>query len=477
MAIAATSAKNGSIWSRLNQYTDLMLAGAVCAIVGMMIVPLPKWLIDILFITNLSLSLVILMAALYAPRSALQFSVFPSLLLLTTLFRLGLDISATRLILLEANAGEVVKAFGDFVVGGNFVVGVVVFLILIVVNFVVITNGAGRVAEVAARFTLDAMPGKQMAIDAELNAGAISDEQARTRRQTVQQEADFYGAMDGASKFVKGDAMAAIIIMVINIVGGFVIGVVQLKMQLGVALSTYTILTVGEGLVSQIPALLISTATGMIVTRAASAPGQQPGPRHQRPVVQQSARTGHRGCPDADDGADPGRAQARLHPHRRRAARRRVRAAQKRRRPSGIRRRGRRRCARRSGRARQPDPIAARRPDQRRDRLRPDRAGRRRERRQSAQPRDPDPPSDRARSGHHRADHSHPRRPATASRYLRRPLARRRSRARRSARQPHDGDESRDRRRVHRRTGRPARHRARVRATGALDRARDARAR
>ena len=263
--------RTGSIWTRLNQYSDLMLAGAVCAVVGMMIVPLPKWLLDILFITNLSLSLVMLMAALYA-RDALQFSVFPSLLLLTTLFRLGLDISATRLILLEANAGEVVKAFGDFVVGGNFVVGVVIFLILIVVNFVVITNGAGRVAEVAARFTLDAMPGKQMAIDAELNAGAISDEQARTRRQTVQQEADFYGAMDGASKFVKGDAMAAIIIMVINIVGGFVIGVVQLKMQMGVALSTYTILTVGEGLVSQIPALLISTATGMIVTRAASAP-------------------------------------------------------------------------------------------------------------------------------------------------------------------------------------------------------------
>src|ERR1700730_12172454 len=270
MAIATTGG-GGSLFARLAQYTDLMLAGAVCAVVGMMIVPLPKWLIDILFITNLSLSLVMLMAALYA-KDALQFSVFPSLLLLTTLFRLGLDISATRLILLEANAGEVVRAFGDFVVGGNFVVGVVIFLILIVVNFVVITNGAGRVAEVAARFTLDAMPGKQMAIDAELNAGAISDEQARTRRQTVQQEADFYGAMDGASKFVKGDAMAAVIIMVINIVGGFVIGVVQLKMPLDKALSLYTILTVGEGLVSQIPALLISTATGIIVTRAAAAP-------------------------------------------------------------------------------------------------------------------------------------------------------------------------------------------------------------
>src|SRR4030088_2805207 len=217
-----------------------------------------------------------LMASLYA-RDALQFSVFPSLLLLTTLFRLGLDISATRLILLEANAGEVVKAFGDFVVGGNFVVGVVIFLILVIVNFVVITNGAGRVAEVAARFTLDAMPGKQMAIDAEMNAGSIDEDTARKRRRAVQQEADFYGAMDGASKFVKGDAIAAMVIMVINIIGGFVIGVMQLKMPIGDALGTYTLLTVGEGLTSQIPALLISTATGMIVTRAASEPGSNLG--------------------------------------------------------------------------------------------------------------------------------------------------------------------------------------------------------
>ncbi|MBV9132559.1 MAG: FHIPEP family type III secretion protein, partial [Chloroflexi bacterium] len=246
-----------------------MLAAAVCAIVAMMIVPLPEWLLDVLIVTNLSLGLIMLMVALYA-RDALQFSVFPSLLLITTLFRLGLDISATRLILLQAHAGQVVTAFGNVVVGGNFVVGVVVFLILIVVNFVVITNGAGRVAEVAARFTLDAMPGKQMAIDAELNAGAINEETARTRRRAIQQEADFYGAMDGASKFVKGDAMAAIIIMAINIVGGFVIGVIQLKMQLADAFGTYTLLTVGEGLTSQIPALLISTATGIIVTRAGS---------------------------------------------------------------------------------------------------------------------------------------------------------------------------------------------------------------
>ncbi|HEV7663835.1 MAG TPA: flagellar biosynthesis protein FlhA [Chloroflexota bacterium] len=276
MAVASAALNSGDggggIVARLSRYSDLVLAAAVCAVVGMMIVPLPEWLLDLLIILNLSLGLIMLMVALYA-RDALQFSVFPSLLLLTTLFRLGLDISATRLILLQAHAGQVVTAFGSFVVGGNFVVGVVVFMILIVVNFVVITNGAGRVAEVAARFTLDAMPGKQMAIDAELNAGAINDETARTRRKAVQQEADFYGAMDGASKFVKGDAIAAIIIMVINIAAGFVIGVMQLKMQMGDALSAYTLLTVGEGLTSQIPALLISTATGMIVTRAASEPG------------------------------------------------------------------------------------------------------------------------------------------------------------------------------------------------------------
>jgi flagellar biosynthesis protein FlhA len=278
MAVASLTAgqTGGSVWERLNRYSDLMLAAAVCAIVGMMIIPLREWMLDLLIITNLSLGLMMLVVALYA-RDALQFSVFPSLLLLTTLFRLGLDISATRLILLQAHAGQVVTAFGNVVVGGNFVVGVVVFMILIVVNFVVITNGAGRVAEVAARFTLDAMPGKQMAIDAELNAGAIDEVTARTRRRAVQKEADFYGAMDGASKFVKGDAIAAIIIMIINIVAGFVIGVVQLKMQLGDALSIYTLLTVGEGLTSQIPALLISTATGMIVTRAASEPGSNLG--------------------------------------------------------------------------------------------------------------------------------------------------------------------------------------------------------
>ncbi len=272
MAVAAGTLRPGeSIWTRINRYSDVLIAAAISAIVGMMIVPLPEWLLDLLIIVNLSLGLVMLLVAVYS-RSALQFSVFPSLLLITTLFRLGIDISATRLILLQAHAGQVVSAFGSFVVGGNFVVGVVVFLILVVVNFVVITNGAGRVAEVAARFTLDAMPGKQMAIDAELNAGVIHEEVARARRRAIQQEADFYGAMDGASKFVKGDAIAAIIIMLINIVGGFVIGVFQLKMPIMNALGSYTLLTVGEGLVSQIPALLISTATGMIVTRAASEP-------------------------------------------------------------------------------------------------------------------------------------------------------------------------------------------------------------
>ncbi len=273
MAVAAGTLHggSGSVLARIEKYSDVFIAGSVAAIVGMMIVPLPEWMLDLLIIVNLGLGLTMLLAAIYV-REALQFSIFPSLLLITTLYRLGIDISATRLILLQAHAGQVVSAFGSFVVGGNYVVGVVVFLILVVVNFIVITTGAGRVAEVAARFTLDAMPGKQMAIDSELNQGLINEDVARTRRRNIQKEADFYGAMDGASKFVKGDAIAAILIMVINIVGGFVIGVFQLSMPLMDALGSYTLLTVGEGLVSQVPALLISTATGMIVTRAASDP-------------------------------------------------------------------------------------------------------------------------------------------------------------------------------------------------------------
>ena len=203
-----------------------------------------------------------------APAAGLL--VFPSLILVATLFRLALNVSATRLVLLDGYAGKVIEAFGHFVIGGSLIVGLVIFVILVVIQFVVITNGAGRVAEVGARFTLDAMPGKQMAIDADLNAGLITEDQARLRRAEVAGEADFYGAMDGASKFVKGDAIAAIIITLINLIGGFTIGIVQHKMSFGDAVSTYSLLTVGDGLVSQIPALLLSVATGIIVTRAAS---------------------------------------------------------------------------------------------------------------------------------------------------------------------------------------------------------------
>lgn len=269
--MSASSARSlrPSALGRLMQYSDVVLAMAVVVIVGMMIVPLPTWLLDVLISVNIAVALTILLVSMYM-HEPLNFSVFPSLLLVTTLFRLGLNISATRLILLHAHAGKVIDAFGSVVVGGNYIVGVVVFLILVIIQFVVITNGAGRVAEVAARFTLDAMPGKQMSIDADLNAGLINEDEARRRRRNIEMEADFYGAMDGASKFVKGDAIAAIVIILINILGGFAIGVLQLNMPLGKALQTFTILTVGEGLVSQIPALLISTATGIIVTRAAS---------------------------------------------------------------------------------------------------------------------------------------------------------------------------------------------------------------
>jgi flagellar biosynthesis protein FlhA len=249
--------------------SDVLLAVGVALILGMMIIPLPESVLDILLITNIAIALVMLLVAMYI-TAPLQFSAFPALLLLATLFRLGLNISSTRLILLQGHAGSVIDAFGHFVVGGNYVVGVVVFMILVVIQFVVITNGAGRVAEVAARFTLDAMPGKQMAIDADLNAGLINEAQARQRRRAIEQEADFYGAMDGASKFVKGDAIAGVLIIFVNILGGLAIGVFQLGLSPAQALGRYTLLTVGDGLVSQIPALLISTATGIIVTRAAS---------------------------------------------------------------------------------------------------------------------------------------------------------------------------------------------------------------
>src|SRR4051794_22831967 len=254
---------------RVMRHTDLVAAGAVVLVVVMMIIPLPAAIIDLAITLNISVALAIVTATLYLPR-ALDFAAFPSLLLLTTLFRLAINISVTRLILLHGDAGHVVKAFGNFVVGGNVAVGLVVFLILVVIQFVVITNGAGRVAEVAARFTLDAMPGKQMAIDADLNAGQITDEQARKRREEIGQEADFYGAMDGASKFVKGDAMAGVLITVINLIGGLVVGVAQMGLPFSQAIQHFSLLTVGDGLTAQIPALLISVATGILVTRSTS---------------------------------------------------------------------------------------------------------------------------------------------------------------------------------------------------------------
>jgi flagellar biosynthesis protein FlhA len=257
------------VLKRVSRYTDLIAAGVVVMVVVMMVIPLPPMLLDLAITLNISAALAIVVATLYVPR-ALDFSSFPSLLLLTTLFRLAINVSVTRLILLEGDAGHVVKAFGEFVVGGNVVVGLVVFLILVVIQFVVVTAGAGRVAEVGARFTLDAMPGKQMAIDADLNAGQITEEQARQRRDDISREADFYGAMDGASKFVKGDAMAAILITAINLIGGIVIGVLQQGLPFSQAVQHFSLLSVGDGLAAQIPALLISVAAGIIVTRSAS---------------------------------------------------------------------------------------------------------------------------------------------------------------------------------------------------------------
>jgi flagellar biosynthesis protein FlhA len=254
---------------RLLRHTDLLAAVAVVMVVTMLVVPLPSAILDLLITINISAALTIVAATMYLGK-ALDFASFPSLLLLTTMFRLAINVSVTRLILTTGNAGSVVKSFGAFVVGGNVIVGLVIFLILVVIQFVVVTNGAGRVAEVGARFTLDAMPGKQMAIDADLNAGLITDEVARERRSEISREADFYGAMDGASKFVKGDAMAAVIITLINLVGGIIVGVAQHGLSFSQATHQFSLLTVGDGLAAQIPALLISVATGIIVTRAAS---------------------------------------------------------------------------------------------------------------------------------------------------------------------------------------------------------------
>lgn len=264
--MAKTSA---SLTGSLGRVSDLFVVFAVVLIVVMMVLPLPPFVLDLLLAVNISLSLLILLIAMNV-REALEISVFPSLLLVTTLFRLALSVSSTRLILLTGNPGQIIVAFGNFVVGGNYVVGFVIFLILVIVQFIVITKGAERVAEVAARFTLDAMPGKQMSIDADLNSGLITEAEARKRRIEIAREADFYGAMDGASKFVKGDAIAGIIIIIIDLLGGLAIGMFQRGLDFSAALNRYALLMVGDGLVSQIPALLISTATGIIVTRGAS---------------------------------------------------------------------------------------------------------------------------------------------------------------------------------------------------------------
>lgn len=258
-----------SMRKKVQNYSDIGVALLMVLIIIMMVVPLPTWLIDILLAMNITLGVVTLLVTFYVKR-ALDLSIFPTLLLISTLFRLSLNVSTTRLILLYGNAGELINAFGNFVVGGNYVVGIIMFLILVIIQMLVITKGAERVAEVAARFTLDAMPGKQMSIDADLNSGLIDEQGAKQRRQDIQREADFYGAMDGASKFVKGDAIAGLIITTINIIGGLSIGIFMRGMDAAQAAGHYSLLTVGDGLVGQIPALLMSTAMGVIVTRAAA---------------------------------------------------------------------------------------------------------------------------------------------------------------------------------------------------------------
>jgi len=247
--------------------SNIMSAVAVLVILSLMVIPVSPVLLDVLMTFSIAMAVLVMLVSLYL-REPLQFSTFPSLLLVMTLFRLALNVASTRLILSRGQAGQVVQSFGDFVVGGNYVIGVIVFVILVIVNFLVITKGSTRIAEVSARFTLDAMPGKQMAIDADLNAGLISERDARQRRQKIAHEAEFFGAMDGASKFVRGDAIAGIIITLINIAGGFVIGMAQMDMSAGEALGRFTLLTVGDGLVSQVPALLVSTAAGLVVTRS-----------------------------------------------------------------------------------------------------------------------------------------------------------------------------------------------------------------
>lgn len=250
--------------------SDFLIAISIVIILGMMLFPVPTFVVDIMVAFNITISLITLLVTLYIVEPV-QFSIFPSYLVIMTMFRVALGIMITRAILINASAGNIIQAFGNFVVGGNYVVGIVIFIVLIVVQFIVITSGAQRVAEVAARFTLDAMPGKQMSIDADLNAGLINEAEARAKRESISAEADFYGAMDGSTKFLRGDSISSIIIIVVNIIAGFIIGVVQLKMQLVQALQVYTLLTIGAGITLQIPALLVSVSTGIIVTRAASA--------------------------------------------------------------------------------------------------------------------------------------------------------------------------------------------------------------
>ncbi|UCE67789.1 MAG: flagellar biosynthesis protein FlhA [Candidatus Zixiibacteriota bacterium] len=254
---------------KITRHSDIVLAIMMVCIIGILVLPLPPTILDFLLAFNITLALVVLLVTMYI-KQPLELSVFPGLLLILTLFRLSLNVASTRLILGSAYAGEVIESFGNFVVAGNYVVGFIVFAILVIIQFVVITKGAGRIAEVAARFTLDAMPGKQMAIDADLNAGLITEDEARTRREKIAVEADFHGAMDGASKFVRGDAIAGILITIINVIGGIIIGSLQMGMPISDALKTYTILTVGDGLVTQIPALIIATSAGIIVTRTSS---------------------------------------------------------------------------------------------------------------------------------------------------------------------------------------------------------------
>ena len=252
-------------WFQRN--ADFLVTGAIFGILGLLIIPIPPWLMDFFLTASIGASMVVLLTVIYI-REPSEFSVFPTILLAVTLLRLGLNIASTRLILLDGYAGRVIETFGNFVVGGNYAVGAVIFAILVIINFIVITKGAGRIAEVSARFTLDAMPGKQMAIDADLNAGLIDEQSARNRREAIAKEADFYGAMDGASKFVRGDAIAGLLITAVNVIGGIMIGILQRDMNVSESLSVYTLLSIGDGLVSQIPALIVSLAAGILVTRS-----------------------------------------------------------------------------------------------------------------------------------------------------------------------------------------------------------------